>query len=134
MKKVIKKQRLTSLFLDSDRKKALCSLMLAVTLCFEGIQRKIYDNEPLAPHTTMAIGGNAKKYVEAESVQDLIDALALAHGESMPIFILGAGSNTLIHDNGFDFGEIHIACPFAIPLCVYIPYIAQRLLFVLSSL
>lgn len=70
---------------------------------------KMYDNEPLAPHTTMAIGGKAKKYVEAESVQDLIDALALAHGESLPIFILGAGSNTLIHDNGFEGYVIHPA-------------------------
>ena len=68
---------------------------------------KIYENEPLASHTTMAIGGRAKKFVEAESAQDLIDALALAHGESMPIFILGAGSNTLINDNGFNGYVIH---------------------------
>ena len=70
---------------------------------------RIVENEPLAQHTTMAIGGKAAKYVEAESLQDLIDALALAHGESMPVFILGAGSNTLIHDQGFHGYVIHPA-------------------------
>lgn len=68
---------------------------------------KTYTNHKLAPYTTMGIGGPAKKFIEAESVQDLCDALKIAKAESMPVFVLGAGSNTLIADAGFDGCVIH---------------------------
>ena len=63
---------------------------------------QIWDNHGLAEHTTMGIGGKARKFVEAESVQDIVDALQMAHADSVPVFILGAGSNTLIADEGFN--------------------------------
>ncbi|MBQ9817284.1 MAG: UDP-N-acetylmuramate dehydrogenase [Proteobacteria bacterium] len=70
---------------------------------------QIWDNYGLADHTTMGIGGKARKFVEADSVQDILDALQMAHAESVPVFILGAGSNTLIADEGFNGYVIHPA-------------------------
>lgn len=70
---------------------------------------KIYEHHELAPHTTMDIGGRARKYIEAESIDELIEVLNEAHEESAPVFILGAGSNTLISDEGFYGYVIHPA-------------------------
>lgn len=68
---------------------------------------RIYENHALAPHTTMGIGGRAYKFIEAETPEDIVDALAMAQGESMPVFMLGGGSNTLISDTGFNGYVIH---------------------------
>ena len=67
----------------------------------------IEENMPLARLTTFGIGGKARKYAAPASVDDLIEALTLAKSENAPVFILGAGSNTLINDDGFNGYVIH---------------------------
>jgi len=57
---------------------------------------------PLAPFTTIGIGGPAKHFVRVTNVDDLREALQWARQESQRIFILGGGSNLLISDRGFD--------------------------------
>ena len=47
------------------------------------------------------IGGKAKAYFKPENLKDLIDFLK-KFGKKEKIFILGAGSNVLINDQGFD--------------------------------
>ena len=69
----------------------------------------IEDNHPLAGDTTFGIGGKAHKYIAPETIDELIDALAVAQTDNAPIFILGAGSNTLINDEGFKGYVIHPA-------------------------
>jgi len=59
------------------------------------------ENEPLAKHVNFRIGGPAKYFVEARSTQDLIDAVKVAQEYSLPYFILGGGSNTLVADEGY---------------------------------
>jgi UDP-N-acetylmuramate dehydrogenase len=59
------------------------------------------ENEPLAKHVNFRIGGPAKYFVEARSTQDLIDVVRLANELSLPYFILGGGSNTLVSDEGY---------------------------------
>lgn len=61
----------------------------------------IQENIPLAPHTTLGVGGNARFFVEAQSVEEVKEALAFARARSLPVFILGGGSNIVIADNGF---------------------------------
>ena len=70
---------------------------------------KVYENHQLAPYTTMGIGGTARYFVEAENDHDICEALELAKKEQLPIFILGAGSNTLVCDEGFQGVVIHLA-------------------------
>lgn len=62
----------------------------------------LISNVTLAPFTTFNIGGPARYFVEVKTVEEVRDALAFARANSLPIFILGGGSNILISDNGFD--------------------------------
>ena len=47
------------------------------------------------------IGGNAKAFFKPENLKDLVNFLKI-FGNKEKIFILGAGSNILIKDKGFD--------------------------------
>ena len=70
---------------------------------------QIEEHYPLARLTTFGIGGIARKYAAPQSAESLIDVLTLAKSENAPVFILGAGSNTLINDEGFEGYVIHPA-------------------------
>jgi len=61
----------------------------------------IRENIPLAPFTTLNIGGPARYMSEIESEEQLIEALDFADRREIPTFILGGGSNILISDRGF---------------------------------
>lgn len=60
------------------------------------------ENVSLAPFTTLSVGGAARFFVEAQSVEDVTEALAFARTKALPVFVLGGGSNIVIADNGFD--------------------------------
>ncbi len=57
---------------------------------------------PLAPLTTLEVGGEARFFAEAHTEEDVKDAIAFAREHSLPLFPLGGGSNVLIADTGFD--------------------------------
>ncbi len=61
----------------------------------------IEENIPLAPLTTIGIGGPARYFARASTVDDVRDGIDWALAKSLPIFILGGGSNLLISDEGF---------------------------------
>ena len=63
---------------------------------------EIEENVPLAPLTTIGIGGPARFFFRADSVDELRDALRWARENDQQVFILGGGSNLLISDAGFD--------------------------------
>ena len=56
----------------------------------------------LASLTTMRVGGESRSVVEAETTEDLIEAVATADQARTPVLILGGGSNVVIADNKFD--------------------------------
>ena len=68
-------------------------------------------NEPLAKRTTLRVGGAAEILVEPVSVEDLALALRLAGENEIPVFVLGRGSNLLIHDNGIQGIVLSLAQP-----------------------
>ena len=63
---------------------------------------ELKENVPLAPLTTLKIGGAARYFVRAETETQVADALRFAGDEDLDFFILGGGSNVLISDSGFD--------------------------------
>jgi UDP-N-acetylmuramate dehydrogenase len=63
---------------------------------------------PLAPLTTLGIGGPAKFFARAESVDDVREALAFAESERLPLLVLAGGSNVLIPDEGFAGVVVHL--------------------------
>jgi len=64
--------------------------------------RRLQRNVPLAPFTTLGIGGPAKLFIRAESVDEIRETLSWTAAQNEPLFILGGGSNVLIADEGFD--------------------------------
>jgi UDP-N-acetylmuramate dehydrogenase len=59
-------------------------------------------DSPLAPRTTFEVGGPARFYAEAASLDDLAEAHAWAAARSLPLFVLGGGSNLVVADRGLD--------------------------------
>jgi UDP-N-acetylmuramate dehydrogenase len=62
---------------------------------------QVQENVPLAPLTTIRIGGPARFFFRACSVDDVLEALEWARQREHPVFFLGGGSNLLISDDGF---------------------------------
>ena len=60
----------------------------------------VLAHEPLAKRTTLRVGGPADLYVEPATETDLALTLAFVREQSLPMFILGRGSNLLVRDGG----------------------------------
>lgn len=71
----------------------------------------IHTNIPLSQYTTMKLGGNARFMAEAHSPADVAQLLQNAQSQSLPVFILGGGSNVIVPDDGFNGLVIRIAIP-----------------------
>ncbi|MGD1102914.1 MAG: UDP-N-acetylmuramate dehydrogenase [Terriglobia bacterium] len=65
---------------------------------------------PLKPLTTFKVGGPARYFIHAAFMKDFRGALRLASVQSLPLFVLGGGSNILVSDRGFDGVVVHPAC------------------------
>ncbi|MBI3442539.1 MAG: UDP-N-acetylmuramate dehydrogenase [Candidatus Sungbacteria bacterium] len=70
---------------------------------------EVKENVPLAPYTIYKIGGPARFFVKASSADDVREALAFAAEKKLPFVIIGAGSNMLVSDRGFDGVAIRMA-------------------------
>ncbi len=57
----------------------------------------IQEHVSLKELTTMKVGGHARYFVIATTVQDLSDAVSCAKEKDIPVVVLGGGSNMLIH-------------------------------------
>lgn len=62
----------------------------------------IHTNIPLKNYTTMKLGGNARFMTEVHTPEDLADVCRNARAQKLPLFILGGGSNVIVHDEGFN--------------------------------
>lgn len=65
--------------------------------------------ELLRWHTSLRLGGAAKKWVEATTEDELIDAVRSADEASTPLLILAGGSNLVVADEGFPGTVVKIA-------------------------
>ncbi len=72
-------------------------------------QLDVQENVSLQDLTTFGIGGPARYYLRAGTVDEMILGLQAAQREGVPCFILGGGSNILVSDRGFDGLVIHVA-------------------------
>jgi len=61
----------------------------------------IVENVPLAPLTTLKVGGPARYFSEATNLSQVHEAVAFAYSRSLPLFVLGGGSNLVISDAGW---------------------------------
>jgi len=68
-------------------------------------------HEPLAPRTTLRVGGPADLYVEPALEPDLATVLRFCRARALPLFVLGRGSNLLVKDGGFRGAVVCLAQP-----------------------
>jgi UDP-N-acetylmuramate dehydrogenase len=59
------------------------------------------ENIPLAPLTTLQVGGRARYFIDAHSEHEVSEAVAFALARKLPLFVLGGGSNLVISDSGW---------------------------------
>lgn len=64
------------------------------------IKGTILTEEPLASHTYFRIGGPAEVMVYPAGLEDVKVLLKVAREETIPVLILGSGSNMLVPDGG----------------------------------
>lgn len=64
-------------------------------------QIKITENVPLAPMTTLGVGGPARFFTECRTESEVIAAVNFAEIHGLELFVLGGGSNLLVSDAGF---------------------------------
>lgn len=69
---------------------------------FSGVVPKsaLHFAEPMARHTTFAIGGPADLYIEPATEAELAGVLRVVANEKCPLMILGGGANVLVRDGG----------------------------------
>ncbi len=63
----------------------------------EGVER----DHPLAGETTVRVGGPADYFATPETEDGVVELLAWAGQEGIPVSVIGSGSNTLVADAGF---------------------------------
>lgn len=61
---------------------------------------KVVQNEPLAKHTTIKIGGPAEIFVEPSSIENLKKTMDTVTESGVPWRAIGRGSNLLVGDSG----------------------------------
>lgn len=71
----------------------------------------VRTNIPLKNFTTMKLGGPARFMTEVRTAQEVIDIYTAAQRQSLPIFILGGGSNVIARDEGYNGIIVRIRIP-----------------------
>lgn len=80
----------------------------------DSVAHLIQFDYPLAPHLWLGIGGPARFYAEPTSRSELTDLVRWGLEHSVPIRVLGGGSNVIARESGVDGLVISMA---AGPLC-----------------
>jgi len=72
---------------------------------------EIHTNIPLKNFTTMKLGGNARFMTEVRTPEEVVEAYRNAKAQSLPVFVLGGGSNVIAKDEGFNGLIIRVRIP-----------------------
>ena len=66
------------------------------------------QDEPLAPHTWLKVGGPAQLFFSPRTTDELQEVVRFCSEEDLPIRLLGGGSNLLVRDDGVSGAVIHL--------------------------
>ena len=61
----------------------------------------IQENVPLAPLTTLGVGGTARYFAEIKREDEVGKVAEFAKSRSLPLFVVGGGSNLVVADSGW---------------------------------
>ncbi|MFN2320621.1 MAG: UDP-N-acetylmuramate dehydrogenase [Dermatophilaceae bacterium] len=68
----------------------------------------VTEGAPIAPLTTMRVGGPATRLVTVESTYDLVEAVREVDDADEPLLVVGGGSNLVVSDDGFPGTVVHV--------------------------
>lgn len=71
----------------------------------------VRENVPLAPFTRLSIGGSARFFAEPADENQLEQIVSQAVADSIPVRVLGGGSNLLIRESGFEGLIVFLTAP-----------------------
>ena len=71
------------------------------------------ENEPMKAHCSFRIGGPADVFAEPGSAGELRALLVFARARSIPVTVIGNGTNLLVHDEGIRGVVVHLGERFA---------------------
>ena len=63
----------------------------------------------LRDHTTLRLGGPARRWVKATTEAEVVDAVRAADEAGEPVLVLGGGSNLVVADKGFPGTVVEVA-------------------------
>ncbi len=63
-------------------------------------KKRILFDEPMARHTTLRVGGPAEALIYPKDIKELTYIIDWALKKSIPLMVLGTGSNLLVRDGG----------------------------------
>jgi len=69
----------------------------------------IREQFPLAPLSTLGVGGPARYYTRVTSEDQVREAVAWSRARAQPLFVLGGGSNIVLSDDGYPGLVLHLA-------------------------
>ncbi|MGH7198755.1 MAG: UDP-N-acetylmuramate--L-alanine ligase [Candidatus Omnitrophota bacterium] len=76
------------------------------------LRGRVLEEEPLAKHTTLKVGGPAQFWIEPEDAEDLKRAIAACREIGLSVQIFGSGSNVLVPDEGLRGAVVHLGAPY----------------------
>ncbi|HLW63975.1 MAG TPA: UDP-N-acetylmuramate dehydrogenase [Gemmataceae bacterium] len=77
----------------------------------EAFPEIVRARQPLAPFTSLKIGGPAEHLAEPRSVEELAGIMRWAAKEKLPVRVLGVGSNVLVRDAGVNGIVLRLISP-----------------------
>jgi UDP-N-acetylmuramate dehydrogenase len=75
---------------------------------------EVLEQVPLAPRTSVRVGGAARLWVKPCDARALVDVLNLLAGAGVGWFLLGGGANTIVGDRGVDGAVIRLGQDFLV--------------------
>ena len=76
--------------------------------CGENINYRLY--EPMSKHTTMGVGGEAQYWIEPSTFEEMQSVVNFFKDRSIPVHIIGRGSNVIVREGGIRGAVIHPCC------------------------
>ncbi len=74
---------------------------------------EVIEQVPLAPRTSVRVGGPARLFVRPQDPRALVESLRVLSGAGVGWFSLGGGANTIVGDRGVDGAVLRLAQDFA---------------------
>jgi UDP-N-acetylmuramate dehydrogenase len=90
---------------------------------FDDLAVAVSRAEPLAPHTWLGLGGTAMWFCEPVDLEALTGVVRRCQEQSIPLRVIGGGSNVLVPTDGFSGMVLRLSAPAFSEIAVEPPFL-----------